>query len=101
MSGTPANRLISSAAVGPPAPVGRSACDLTRQFGPTSAESCWGHAMSSIVCSGLSFSWPDGTPVIEGLTASFGPGRTGLVAPNGAGKSTLLRLITGELAPTA
>src|SRR4051812_1862856 len=57
--------------------------------------------MSSIVCSGLSFSWPDGTPVIEGLTASFGPGRTGLVAPNGAGKSTLLRLITGELAPTA
>src|SRR4051794_37550381 len=56
--------------------------------------------MSSIVCSGLSFSWPDGTPVLEGLTASFGPGRTGLVAPNGAGKSTLLRLITGELAPT-
>jgi ATPase subunit of ABC transporter with duplicated ATPase domains len=57
--------------------------------------------MSSIVCSGLSFSWPDGTPVLEGLTASFGPGRTGLVAPNGAGKSTLLRLITGELTPTA
>ena len=57
--------------------------------------------MSSIVCTNLSFSWPDGTPVLEGLTAAFGPGRTGLIAPNGAGKSTLLRLITGELAPTA
>jgi ATPase subunit of ABC transporter with duplicated ATPase domains len=57
--------------------------------------------MSSIVCTKLSFSWPDGTPVLAGLTTSFGQGRTGLVAPNGAGKSTLLRLVTGELAPTS
>jgi ATPase subunit of ABC transporter with duplicated ATPase domains len=56
---------------------------------------------ASIVCSGLSFSWPDDTPVFEDLSFSVGEGRTGLVAPNGAGKTTLLRLIAGELAPTA
>ncbi|BBY14683.1 ABC-F family ATP-binding cassette domain-containing protein [Mycolicibacterium litorale] len=56
---------------------------------------------SSIVCSGLSFAWPDDTVVFTDLTASFGAGRTGLVAPNGAGKSTLLRLIAGQLQPSA
>jgi ATPase subunit of ABC transporter with duplicated ATPase domains len=54
---------------------------------------------ASIVCSDLSFSWPDGTPVVEHLSFTVGPGRTGLVAPNGAGKSTLLRLLTGLLPP--
>ncbi|HEY7595476.1 MAG TPA: ABC-F family ATP-binding cassette domain-containing protein [Actinophytocola sp.] len=57
--------------------------------------------MSSIVCTNLSFSWPDGTPVFTGLAFTAGPGRTGLVAPNGAGKSTLLRLVSGELAPAS
>ena len=52
----------------------------------------------SIVCSELSFSWPDGTPVLTGLSAVFGPGRTGLIGVNGSGKSTLQRLIAGELA---
>jgi ATPase subunit of ABC transporter with duplicated ATPase domains len=54
---------------------------------------------AAIVCSDLSFSWPDGSPVLSGLTASFGPGRTGLIGVNGSGKSTLLRLIAGELRP--
>ncbi|KUI30756.1 ABC-F family ATP-binding cassette domain-containing protein [Mycobacterium sp. GA-2829] len=54
----------------------------------------------SIVCAGVSFAWPDDTIVFADLSASFTPGRTGLVAPNGAGKSTLLRLIAGDLAPT-
>lgn len=54
---------------------------------------------ASIVCSNLSFSWPDGAPVFQDLSWTVGEGRTGLVAPNGAGKSTLLRLITGELSP--
>ena len=49
----------------------------------------------------LAFSWPDGTPVLEGLSFALGPGRTGLVAPNGAGKSTLLKLLAGELQPHA
>ncbi|MFF5503991.1 ABC-F family ATP-binding cassette domain-containing protein [Streptomyces roseolus] len=55
---------------------------------------------ASVVCSGLSFSWPDDTPVFDDLSFSLTAGRTGLVAPNGAGKSTLLKLIAGELRPT-
>jgi ATPase subunit of ABC transporter with duplicated ATPase domains len=54
---------------------------------------------AAIVCSDLSFSWPDGAPVLSGLTVSLGPGRTGLIGVNGSGKSTLLRLIAGELRP--
>ncbi|MFG1883070.1 ribosomal protection-like ABC-F family protein [Micromonospora sp. NPDC049102] len=53
-----------------------------------------------VVCSNLSFSWPDDTPVFSELSFTVSGGRTGLVAPNGAGKSTLLRLIAGELRPT-
>ncbi|MCR3721332.1 MULTISPECIES: ABC-F family ATP-binding cassette domain-containing protein [Prauserella salsuginis group] len=49
----------------------------------------------SIVCSHLSFAWPDDTPVFDDLSLTVGPGRTGLVAPNGAGKSTLLALVAG------
>ncbi|MFE9343660.1 ABC-F family ATP-binding cassette domain-containing protein [Streptomyces olivaceus] len=55
---------------------------------------------TAITCTSLSFSWPDGTPVFEGLDTSFGPGRTGLVGANGAGKSTLLKLLAGRLTPT-
>lgn len=55
----------------------------------------------SVVCSNLSFSWPDDTVLFSDLSFSVGPGRTGLVAPNGAGKSTLLKLIAGEYRPTA
>ncbi|MGK5553828.1 ABC-F family ATP-binding cassette domain-containing protein [Actinomadura kijaniata] len=53
----------------------------------------------AVVCSDLTFGWPDGTLVLEGLNAAFGAGRTGLVGANGAGKSTLLKLIAGELRP--
>ncbi|SDG56476.1 ATPase components of ABC transporters with duplicated ATPase domains [Lentzea fradiae] len=53
-----------------------------------------------VVVSGLSFSWPDDTPVFDGLSVSFPGGRTGLVAPNGAGKSTLLKLVAGALTPS-
>jgi ATPase subunit of ABC transporter with duplicated ATPase domains len=54
---------------------------------------------AAIVCSDLSFSWPDGSPVLSGLTGAFSPGRTGLIGVNGSGKSTLLKLIAGELRP--
>ncbi|MEV7891429.1 ABC-F family ATP-binding cassette domain-containing protein [Streptomyces sp. NPDC002817] len=54
---------------------------------------------TSLTCTSLSFSWPDGTPVFEDLDIAFGPGRTGLVGVNGSGKSTLLKLIAGELTP--
>jgi ATPase subunit of ABC transporter with duplicated ATPase domains len=55
----------------------------------------------AIVCSDLSFAWPDGTVVLDGLDAAFGTGRTGLIGVNGSGKSTLLRLAAGELRPAS
>ncbi|WP_395110306.1 ABC-F family ATP-binding cassette domain-containing protein [Actinomadura sp. SCN-SB] len=55
----------------------------------------------SIVCSAVSFAWPDGTVVLDGLDAAFGQGRTGLIGLNGSGKSTLLRLVAGELRPAS
>ncbi|KAA1250003.1 ABC-F family ATP-binding cassette domain-containing protein [Mycobacterium simiae] len=56
---------------------------------------------ASVVCSNLSFSWPDGTSVLEGLSFVFETGRTGLVASNGAGKTTLLQLIAKHYRPGA
>ncbi|MEU6483805.1 ATP-binding cassette domain-containing protein [Streptomyces sp. NPDC046887] len=52
-----------------------------------------------ITCTDLSFSWADGTEVLDGFQLAVGPGRTGLIGVNGSGKSTLLKLIAGELAP--
>ncbi|WP_155055950.1 ABC-F family ATP-binding cassette domain-containing protein [Streptomyces blattellae] len=54
---------------------------------------------TSVTVTSLSFAWPDGTAVFQGLDTAFGPGRTGLVGINGSGKSTLLKLIAGDLAP--
>jgi ATPase subunit of ABC transporter with duplicated ATPase domains len=54
---------------------------------------------SSLSVSNLTFSWPDGDPVFDALSAIFTSGTTGLVGSNGAGKSTLLRLLAGELVP--
>lgn len=53
----------------------------------------------SVVLSDVSFSWPDGTTVLDHVTAAFGQGRTGLLGANGTGKSTLLTLIAGERHP--
>ncbi|MEV7277453.1 ABC-F family ATP-binding cassette domain-containing protein [Streptomyces sp. NPDC093111] len=54
-----------------------------------------------VTCTSLSFSWPDGTRVLDDFRLAVGAGRTGLVGLNGSGKSTLLKLIAGELAPTS
>ncbi len=54
----------------------------------------------SVVCADLTFSWPDGTAVLDHLDVTFGAGRSGLIGRNGDGKSTLLRLIAGELSPS-
>ncbi|MFI8568706.1 ABC-F family ATP-binding cassette domain-containing protein [Rhodococcus sp. NPDC078407] len=54
---------------------------------------------SSHSVSNLTFSWPDGDPVFDALSATFPSGTTGLIGSNGAGKSTLLRLLAGELTP--
>lgn len=54
---------------------------------------------SSIVLSNLSWSTPDGRPLLSNLDLSFGTERTGLVGRNGVGKTTLLKLVAGELQP--
>ncbi len=56
-------------------------------------------ATTSVAVTSLSFAWPDGTTVFDGLDVAVGPGRTGLVGVNGSGKSTLLKLIAGQLRP--
>jgi ATPase subunit of ABC transporter with duplicated ATPase domains len=53
-----------------------------------------------IVISELCFQWPDGERLFDGVSATFGPGRTGLIGANGSGKSALLRLAAGALVPT-
>ncbi|MDX2561581.1 ABC-F family ATP-binding cassette domain-containing protein [Streptomyces sp. TX20-6-3] len=59
------------------------------------------HHPTFITCTSLSFSWPDGTQVVDDFRLTVGPGRTGLVGLNGSGKSTLLKLIAGELTPAS
>ncbi|MFE5913041.1 ABC-F family ATP-binding cassette domain-containing protein [Streptomyces wedmorensis] len=59
------------------------------------------HHPTFITCSSLSFSWPDGTEVLDDFRLTVGPGRTGLVGLNGSGKSTLLKLIAGDLTPVS
>ncbi|MBZ4321333.1 ABC-F family ATP-binding cassette domain-containing protein [Streptomyces huiliensis] len=54
---------------------------------------------ASIACTSLAYAWQDGTTVFDGLNATFGPGRSGLIGVNGSGKSTLLKLIAGEIRP--
>ena len=50
----------------------------------------------------VGFTWPDGTPVIDGLSLRLaGPERVAVSGPNGAGKTTLIRLATGDLSPTS
>ena len=55
---------------------------------------------SLITLDSLTYTWPDGTAALSGLTGSIARGRTGLIGANGAGKTTLVRLLTGELTPT-
>ncbi|WP_262001386.1 ABC-F family ATP-binding cassette domain-containing protein [Microbacterium sp. Mcb102] len=56
---------------------------------------------ASVVLDRLTFTWPDGSVALDGVSGAFGSGRTGLVGRNGAGKSTLLRLMASELEPTS
>ncbi|WP_311266993.1 ABC-F family ATP-binding cassette domain-containing protein [Sphingobium sp. WCS2017Hpa-17] len=57
--------------------------------------------MPAITLSKLSWSAPDGTPVLSGLDFRFTSERIGLIGRNGVGKSTLLALIAGEIRPSS
>ena len=51
---------------------------------------------------GLSFAYPCGRPLFQGLDLTIRPGeRVALEAPSGTGKTTLCRLLSGYLEPTA
>ena len=54
---------------------------------------------ASITFSGVSFAWPDGTPVFDGLSFTVPNAVYSLIGANGVGKSTLLALIAGRLRP--
>ncbi|HLG44768.1 MAG TPA: ABC-F family ATP-binding cassette domain-containing protein [Reyranella sp.] len=56
---------------------------------------------ASIALAHLSWSTPEGRPLLSELDLSFTAERTGLVGRNGVGKTTLLKLIAGEAAPQA
>ncbi|UOE42571.1 ABC-F family ATP-binding cassette domain-containing protein [Agromyces larvae] len=56
--------------------------------------------MGFIDVNGVSFSLPDGRPLLADLAFRVPEGRTtALIGANGAGKSTLLRIIRGDLRP--
>ena len=55
----------------------------------------------AVVVDGLTYHLADGTVILDGVSATFPVGLTGLIGPNGSGKSTLLHLVAGRLAPTA
>lgn len=55
----------------------------------------------AVVVDGLSYVLSDGTVILDGISATFPAGHTGLIGPNGSGKSTLLALIAGALTPTS
>ena len=57
--------------------------------------------MPSLSFTHLTFTWPDGTDVLSGVTGSIDSGLRALVGANGVGKSTLLRLLAGELDPAS
>ena len=59
------------------------------------------HSSSAVSLAGLTFAYPGADPVLDGVTATFARGRTGLIGANGSGKSTLFGLITGDLRPNA
>ena len=55
--------------------------------------------MPHLEVNGVSYTLPDGRPLLNDVSFRVGDGaRVALIGPNGTGKTTLLRIISGELA---
>ena len=52
---------------------------------------------ASITLADLSWSTPEGRPLLSDINLSFTAERAGLVGRNGVGKTTVLKLIVGDL----
>jgi ATPase subunit of ABC transporter with duplicated ATPase domains len=56
--------------------------------------------MGHVDVNGISFTLPDGRPLLGDVTFRVGDGATvALIGPNGTGKTTLLRIVAGDLDP--
>lgn len=56
--------------------------------------------MSHLELSGISYTLPDGRPLLNDVSFRVGDGaKVGLIGANGAGKTTLLRIVTGDVTP--
>ena len=54
--------------------------------------------MGHIEASGVSYSLPDGRPLLADVSFRTGPGSvTALIGPNGTGKTTVMRIIAGKI----
>ncbi|MDQ2796274.1 MAG: ATP-binding cassette domain-containing protein, partial [Actinomycetota bacterium] len=55
--------------------------------------------MGHVDVNGVSFSLPDGRPLLNDVSVRVGEGaKVALIGPNGTGKTTLTRIICGDLA---
>ena len=55
--------------------------------------------MGHLTLAGISYSLPDGRPLLADVSFRVGAGVTALIGGNGTGKTTLLRIAAGELDP--
>jgi len=67
---------------------------MTQSTGP-------GDAVAAVIeATALTKVYPGDVTALDGLTAAFAPGVTGLIGANGAGKSTLIKILLGLVTPT-